>query len=92
MLRFRGTALICVLFFCALASRAAGQTATLQFVDGSGQPASSYLEVTRAYLRVVDSGANQNGAFAEAVTVELSTEVWSDQESVTLQELTPCAR
>src|SRR4051812_34823776 len=59
------------------------------FVNAQGQPASVFLESTRAYLRVVDPGANHNGAVAESVTIQLTTAVWSDQESLTLQETGP---
>jgi len=62
---------------------------SVAFVDAQGQPASEYLEVTRAYVRVVDPGANQSSAIAESVTVELTTAVWSDQEFLTLQETGP---
>ncbi|HTG35181.1 MAG TPA: Ig-like domain-containing protein [Thermoanaerobaculia bacterium] len=78
-------------FFCALASRALGQTvsSTVSFVDANGQPTETYLEETRAYLRVVDSGADVNAASADTVTVELTTAVWSDLEDVALQETGP---
>ncbi|PYQ59813.1 MAG: hypothetical protein DMF53_18175, partial [Acidobacteria bacterium] len=59
------------------------------FVDAQGQPASVFLESTRTYVRVVDPGANHNGAVAESVTVQITTAIWSDQESLTLQETGP---
>jgi hypothetical protein len=74
MLRFRGTTLICVLLFCALASRTLGQTASMvSFVDANGQPAESYLEETRAYLRVVDPGADVNAASGSRCETQLKT-------------------
>jgi len=50
------------------------------FVDAQGQPASVYLEGTRAYLRVEDhlSAGPRN--------VQVTTELSGDQETVTLQE------
>src|SRR4051794_36416964 len=78
-------ALCCLLWIVPGVSR--GQS--LSFVDPAGQPAGAYLESTRAYVQVVDPGANQNGGMAEAVTVTLTTAVWSDQESLTLQETGP---
>jgi hypothetical protein len=83
----RWAALVGLLLCCALSSQALGQT--LSFVDAQGQPASVFLESTRAYVRVVDPGANLNGLIAESVTVQIATAVWSDQESLTLQETGP---
>ena len=85
MPRRRPWILCCFLWIVPAAVR--GQS--VAFVDAAGQPASVYLEVTRAYARVVDSGANQNGAVTESVTVPLTTAVWSDQEFLTLQETGP---
>ena len=53
------------------------------FVDAQGQPASVFLEGTRAYLRVVDHG--RSGSVPVEVTAELS----GDQELVVLSEVTP---
>jgi len=50
------------------------------FVDAQGQPASVYLEGTRAYLRVEDHLA------AGPRSVQLTDEISGDQETVTLQE------
>ncbi len=55
------------------------------FVDAQGQPASVYLEGTRAYLRVVDPGRNSVPTVPVQVTAELS----GDQEQVTLQSTYP---
>src|SRR6185312_976067 len=54
--------------------------AQVLFVDAQGQPASVYLEGTRAYLRVEDH--QSAGPHNVLVTTELS----GDQETVTLQE------
>ena len=53
------------------------------FVDAQGQPASVFLEGTRAYLRVVDPG--RSGTVQVDVTAELS----GDQEQVVLSETGP---
>ena len=53
------------------------------FVDAQGQPASVFLEGTRAYLRVVDHA--QSGTVPVEVTAELS----GDQEQVILSETAP---
>ena len=53
------------------------------FVDAQGQPASVYLEGTRAYLRV------ENHLTSGAVNVQVSTDISQDQELVTLQQTGP---
>ncbi len=55
------------------------------FVDAQGQPASLYLEGTRAYLRVVDPVRNS----ASTVPVQVTAELSGDQEQVTLQSTYP---
>jgi len=50
------------------------------FVDAQGQPASIFLEGTRAYLRVVDHSRSGTAQ------VFLSTDLSNDQEPLTLQE------
>jgi hypothetical protein len=56
------------------------------FVDDAGQPASVYLEGTRARVRVIDQAANRNAFQADTVTVNLSTDLSGDAESLTLTE------
>ena len=56
------------------------------FVDAAGQPASIYLEGTRARVRVIDQGANRQAFQADTVTVSLSTDLSGDAESLTLTE------
>jgi VCBS repeat-containing protein len=58
------------------------------FVDETGAPASVYLEGTQARVRVVDHGADLH-SFADTVTVNLTTEISGDQESLTLTETGP---
>ncbi|MFY9824829.1 MAG: Ig-like domain-containing protein, partial [Thermoanaerobaculia bacterium] len=52
----------------------------VRFVDDQGQPASVYLEGTRAYLRVEDHLS------AGPRSVQVTAEISGDQETVTLQE------
>ncbi len=59
------------------------------FVDAAGQPAASYLESSRAYLRVVDTFANGNSGAADTLSVTITTELEGDNETVTLTETGP---
>ena len=56
------------------------------FVDAQGQPASVFLEGTRAYLRVVDHGRSGNSG---GVSVTVTTELSGDLEQMVLSETTP---
>jgi VCBS repeat-containing protein len=89
MLRFRGRALICVLFFCALASRALGQAVDIKFVDASGLPITEMLEDDTARVRVTDPAANTDPAVAETLTAQLQTLYTQDQETLALTETGP---
>ncbi|HEX3131883.1 MAG TPA: Ig-like domain-containing protein [Thermoanaerobaculia bacterium] len=75
----------------ATVAQAAITGATVLFVDAAGtagQPASVYLEGSRAYVRVVDITANQTSS-ADSLTVTLRTTLGPDVEQLALIETGP---
>ncbi|HEX2551090.1 MAG TPA: hypothetical protein VHK64_05815, partial [Nocardioidaceae bacterium] len=61
----------------------------VRFIDAAGQPAESYLESSRAYLRVVSALANGNPSAADTVQAQIVAELSADTETVTLTETGP---
>ena len=59
------------------------------FVDAAGQPATVYLESSRAYVRVVSASGNTNPSSADTVPVQLLAELSQDTETLTLTETGP---
>src|ERR1044071_3808211 len=76
-----------MLLLFAFAGPAFGQT--VSFVDGEGNPATIYLEGSRAYLRVEDPAANMDGSNVEAVLADISAALSGDFEQVFLYETGP---
>src|ERR1044071_10523549 len=76
-----------MLLLFASAGPAFGQT--VSFVDGEGNPATIYLEGSRAYLRVEDPAANMDGSNVEAVLADISAALSGDFEQVFLYETGP---
>jgi len=58
----------------------------LLFVDAAGQPATVYLESSRAYLRLFSARANNNPTAPDSVQVLVGSELTGDTEMVTLLE------
>ncbi len=56
------------------------------FLDAFGQPALAYFQGSVAYVGVIDHGANQDPGVAEVTSVQLTTEITGDAESLTLNE------
>ena len=57
-----------------------------QFIDATGQPATVFLQGSRAYLRVIDSDSNSNPSLVDTVSLDLSTELSGDFETPNLTE------
>ncbi|MES1242957.1 MAG: Ig-like domain-containing protein [Acidobacteriota bacterium] len=72
----------------ATVAQAAITGATVLFVDAAGQPASVYLEGSRAWVRVVDVTADQTSS-ADSLAVTLRTTLGPDVEQLTLLETGP---
>ena len=62
---------------------------TIFWLDAQGNPATVFLEGSRAYLRVTDPAANTDPATIETVTVAVSAAHSGDAETVTLTETGP---
>src|SRR6185369_9720991 len=59
---------------------------TVAWIDGSGAPASSFLESGQAYVRVVDPGVNSDPFANEVIPVQLSAALSLDSEMLMLRE------
>jgi hypothetical protein len=86
MSRFRWIASIWILTLCAVASQALGQT--VSFVDETGAAAPSYVEGTRAFVRVEDPSANVSPV-PDTVQVRLTSTRGGDEEFLSLSETGP---
>ncbi|HET9227224.1 MAG TPA: hypothetical protein VFR31_11185, partial [Thermoanaerobaculia bacterium] len=62
---------------------------TVSFIDENGGSASSYLEFTRAYVRVEDPAANTSSGSPDTVSVTLSAALSGDSEVLSLTETGP---
>ncbi|HBL25325.1 MAG TPA: hypothetical protein DD490_00645, partial [Acidobacteria bacterium] len=62
---------------------------SLVFVDAAGQPAEVYLESTQARLRLVSALDNASPGSVDTVSVQLTAELSSDAETLTLTETGP---
>jgi len=58
----------------------------VELIDARGNPATFYLESSRAYVRVRDFAANLNPSARDTATVQMTADLSGDQETVTLQE------
>ncbi|HEY2295320.1 MAG TPA: hypothetical protein VGM86_31850, partial [Thermoanaerobaculia bacterium] len=58
----------------------------VELIDAQGNPATFYLESSRAYVRVRDFAANLNPSARDTVTAQMTADLSGDQETVTLQE------
>ena len=59
------------------------------FIDAAGQPATAYLESSRAYVRVVSTDGNSNPFAPDTLPVQLLAELSQDNETLTLTETGP---
>ena len=58
----------------------------VELIDARGNPATFYLESSRAYVRVRDFAANLNPSTRDTSTVQMTADLSGDQETVMLQE------
>jgi VCBS repeat-containing protein len=59
------------------------------FIDAAGQPAVSYLESSRAYVRVTSTAGNYDPSVANQVTVQIVAQLSTDSEELVLTETGP---
>jgi hypothetical protein len=70
-------------------ARAASTGSSVLFIDAAGQPATVYLESSRAYVRVVSLNANAYPESADTISVQIQSELSPDLETMTLTETGP---
>ncbi|HEX7181652.1 MAG TPA: Ig-like domain-containing protein [Thermoanaerobaculia bacterium] len=61
----------------------------VEWIDEQGNPATTYLEMSRAYIRATDATANTDPSTAETVLVHTHSEIGMDSQWVTLTETGP---
>jgi hypothetical protein len=65
------------------------QSSTTEFIDGEGNPTSEYLESSTAWVRVSDADANLDPGTVDTTTVDLSSAIAGDSETLILTETGP---
>src|SRR4028119_1387344 len=73
----------------AIVAQAAITGNAVLFIDAAGQPATVYIESSRAYVRVVSFMANMDSGSAQQVPVQILAELSQDSEALTLTETGP---
>ncbi len=82
-------AVLALLSAAALVFPAAAHAQTLTLLDQDGEPTASYIEGSTVTVHLDDPGANLNSTIKESATVDLSTLLAGDLETVTVTETGP---